>query len=396
MNEISGYVDECFGLVFDAFKKNFTQNKEIGAACTIYVNGKKVVDLWGGYIDSKKKTKWEEDTLVPVFSTTKGITALTIAVAVSRGLFSYDDFIMDIWHDFGKKNKNKITVRQLLAHQAGLCALNRPIDLNTLNNHTLLSQILADQAPEWEPGDYQGYHCWDLGWFQSELIRHSDAKRRSLGIYFNEEIGKKLGIDFFIGLPDNISGQRIAELKSFNKILMPFKMPLRLVFSFFNPKSLTFRTMGNPRFLLDHLSLNRRKYQKVEIGSGNGIGNSRSIARLHSVFSLGGNELNIKREIITQLESPPVPPKKSPKDLVLHTEIPFSLGFMKPNQVIKFGSSKRAYGFWGAGGSCGFADPDVKVGYSYVMNKMGGEMFSDPREENIRSAFYRCLKYNFV
>ncbi|MTI55725.1 MAG: beta-lactamase family protein [Geosporobacter ferrireducens] len=390
-SSIHGYVDEGFEKVRTAFENNFRLNLEYGAACTIYYKGKKVVDLWGGYSDFKARIPWLEDTIVPVFSTTKGISSLAIAHAVSNKYFSYDDKVADVWKAFAQNGKENITIRQLLSHQAGLCALDRMIDEKIIENAEILSDLLAVQKPEWTPGDKQGYHCWNLGWYQSELIRKSDPQKRTLGRYFKQEIADVLGLDFYIGLPDNIDAEKIATLKSFSKALMPIKMPLGLVLSFFNPKSIVSRAMGNPKFLLNHHNLNDRKYQKLEIGSGNGIGNARSIAKLYNEFVTGGKNLNISQSVLQALEEKPVLPRIDTKDLVLHLEIPFSLGFMKPCKALPFGSSSSAYGFWGAGGSCGFADPETEVAYSYVMNKMGGEMFSDPREKSIRDAFYDCI-----
>jgi CubicO group peptidase (beta-lactamase class C family) len=388
---INGYVDKGFEKVKLAFERNFRLKAEHGAACVIYHKGKKVVDLWGGYSDPKKKVPWREDTIVPVFSTTKGISALTIAYAVSNKCFSYDDKVADSWQAFGKNGKKDITIRQLLSHQAGLCAIDKAIDEKTIDNVEEFSDLLAAQKPEWTPGDKQGYHCWNLGWYQSELIRNADPQNRTLGQYFKREIADVLELDFYIGLPEEVGSERIAVLKSFNKALMPFKMPLGLVLSFFNPKSIVSRAMGNPKFLLDHHNLNKRKYQSIEIGSGNGIGNARSIAMLYNEFVTGGKKLNISQCILQALEEKPVLPRINSKDLVLHIEKPFSLGFMKPCKTMPFGSNGRAYGFWGAGGSCGFADPETEVAYSYVMNRMGGEMFSDPREKSIRDAFYNCI-----
>ena len=388
---INGFVEPGFEKVRKTFEDNFKYRNEHGAACAIYCQGKKVVDLWGGFADFQTKSPWLENTMVPVFSTTKGICALTIAYAVSKGFFTYDEKVSEVWDAFKQNGKGDISIKQLMAHQAGLCALDRSIDETVIEDTVQLSDVLASQTPEWIPGEKQGYHCWNLGWYQSELIRNADADQRTIGQFFNQEIADLLDLDFYIGLPDVISSAQIAKIESFNKALMPFKMPLGLVLSFFVPKSLVSRAMGNPKFLLNHHNLNVRKYQSIEIGSGNGIGNARSIARLYNEFVSGGKKLNISKNVLRALEADPILPSKSTKDLVLHTELPFSLGFMKPSKTLPFGINGRAYGCWGAGGSCGFADPEAEVAYSYVMSRMGGEMFGDPREGAIRDAFYQCI-----
>lgn len=391
---IHGSVEPGFEEVRTEFENNFTKRDELGAACTIFYKGKKVVDLWGGYRDEKTLEPWEEDTMVLVFSTTKALSSLAVAVAHSKELIDYDEKVSTYWPEFAQNGKKDITVRQLLAHQAGLCAIDEPITLEIMADLDRLAQILAKQKPAWEPGTKQGYHCWNIGFFQNELIRRIDTKHRSLGNFFQEEIASPLNIDFFIGLPKDIPDSRIAKLKPINKLKVffsPGKMPMKFVLPLMNPRSLSSRSMFNPKFATNHNNFNRRDVQSVEMGSGNGIGTARSIAKTFSDFAIGGEGLKIRKTTIGELERPQKIPKEGPIDIILKQELPFSLGFIKPSKGFAFGSNERAYGGFGAGGSCGFADPEAEVGFSYVMNKMDVYIVNDPREKSLRESFYRCL-----
>lgn len=189
---IHGSVSSGFEEVEIEFRRNFAERDELGAACTIYYKGKKVVDLWGGYRDEATLAPWEEDTLVLVFSTTKGFSALAVAVAHSQGLLDYDEKVATYWPEFAQNGKADITVRQLLEHQAGLCAIDEPLDLAMLANLDVMAAALAKQKPAWEPGTRSGYHAWSLGWYQNELIRRVDPQHRSIGQFFQDEIARPL------------------------------------------------------------------------------------------------------------------------------------------------------------------------------------------------------------
>jgi CubicO group peptidase (beta-lactamase class C family) len=172
---VQGDVDEGYGAVADAFRHNFTDRGEIGAACAFYRDGRKVVDLWGGYRDGIRKLEWQQDTLVTMFSATKGMSSLAIPVAHSRGLLDVDEPVATYWPEFARHGKAAITVRQLLSHQAGLAVLDRPLDLDTVRDFDRLATILAAQTPAWEPGTRHGYHAMTLGFYESELLRRESS-----------------------------------------------------------------------------------------------------------------------------------------------------------------------------------------------------------------------------
>jgi CubicO group peptidase (beta-lactamase class C family) len=394
---IHGSVRPGFEAVETEFRCNFAERGELGAACAIYHRGEKVVDLWGGYRDAKTRAPWEQDTLVSVMSTTKGLAAMAVALAHSRGLLDYDEVVATYWSEFGQNGKEAVTVRQLLAHQAGVCAIDEPIDLKTIADHERLAAILARQKPAWEPGTKQGYHMWNLGWYESELIRRVDPKHRSIGQFFQDEIAVPLDLEFYIGLPAHVPDLRIANWKDadFFRLLANLDK-LKHAQAYLNPfkaDTLTVRTMKNPKVLLSFTNYNERDLRSVEVPSANGIGQVRSMAKAYSVFATGGRGLGLNKETLSALCAPAIPPASgSFYDEVLLTTASYALGFTKPSEENNFGTSDQAFGFGGAGGSLAFADPDTQTGYAYAPNQAGVYPFGDPREKALRDAYYACLE----
>jgi CubicO group peptidase (beta-lactamase class C family) len=226
--EISGFVHPDFEAVGEAFNENFAHRKELGAACCIYYLGEKVVDLWGGVRNKATGEPWEENTMVCVFSTAKGMAGLAMALAHSRGLLDYEERVCTYWPEFAQRGKEKITVRQLLSHQAGLFALDAPVERSVVADLDRLAAILAQQKPAWEPGTRQAYHAQSLGFYEGELLRRVDPRHRSLGQFFQDEIASPLGLDFYIRLPEEIPNSRLATIEKANPALMMFSVPLPL------------------------------------------------------------------------------------------------------------------------------------------------------------------------
>jgi len=181
---IEGHVSAGYETVREAFEQNFSQRYELGGACCVYHRGEKVVDLWGGIRNKSTGEPWQEDTMVLVFSATKGLAAMAMAVAHSRGWLDYEERVSTYWPEFAQNGKKTITVRQLLAHQAGLFALDEPVDKSVVADLDRLAVILARQRPAWEPGTRQAYHAITLGYYESELLRRVDPQYRSLGQFF--------------------------------------------------------------------------------------------------------------------------------------------------------------------------------------------------------------------
>lgn len=391
---IGGGVDEGYGKVADVFRRNMVSGHEVGAAVAVYRDGVKVVDLWGGYRNGITKTPWQEDTLVNMFSTTKGLSALAIAVAAARGLVSYDAKVADYWPEFAQASKGSITVRQLLSHQAGLPAIDTPLTLHDLADEAKLSAALAAQAPAWSPGTRHGYHAVTLGWYESELIRRADPMGRSLGRYFADEVAEPLGLEFYIGLPASVDRDRVAYLHTYPRaeLLRHLNtLPPRFVAALMNPFGLTGRTLANPKGIGNLDAFNREEVRAVEIPAANGIGTARSVAKAYGCVATGGSELGLTADALDALSKPAVPPTKGLRDRVLQVDTTFSLGYLKPFPKLRFGSSDKAFGTPGAGGSFGFADPDTGIGFAYAMNKAGFHLYNDPRELALRQALFHDI-----
>ncbi len=394
---VQGEIAPGFERVREEFERNFAERDELGAACAIYHRGEKVVDLWGGYRDLERRVPWQEDTLVLVYSTTKGLAGMTVAMAHSRGLIDYDEKVATYWPEFAQGGKERITVRQLLSHQAGLSGLDKPLDLKTIADPDALAATIARQEPAWEPGTRHGYHGISLGWYEGELIRRVDPDNRSLGRFFQEEIAQPLGLEFYIGLPSTVPESRVAEIKAFRPVRMLLHlntMPAGMVLALMNPRSLTSRSLNQIKDekVRSPADLNRPDILALEMPALGGVGQVRSIAKAYGEFATGGVELGITEETLDALTRPAAPPSLGIRDMVLHVDTSFSLGFIKPFPDFSFGTSEKAFGTPGFGISFGFADPDAQVGFAYAPNRMGFYNWDDPREKALRDALIRCLR----
>jgi len=390
---VHGDVDEGYGPVADEFRRNFAERGEVGAACTVYKDGRKVVDLWGGYRDGRTRKPWEQDTLVTVFSSTKGVSGLAIAVAHARGLIDYDQPVATYWPEFAANGKEKVTVRQLLSHQAGLAAIDRPLSVTDLADLDIVASALADQKPGWEPGHRHGYHAISLGWYEGELIRRVDPAKRSLGRFFAQEIAAPLGIEFYIGVPDSLDQDRIAYIHGYKPAEMMLHvgaMPWKFVAGFLNPRSITARSFANPKVLSQTGNYNLPEVRRLELPAANGTGTVDAIAAAYGEAATGGQKLGLKQSTLDILMKPATPPSGGLLDVVLRVDSIFSVGYVKPFPSFRFGASGgQAFGTPGAGGSFGFADPETGVGFAYAMNRTGFHLWDDPREFALRDALYQ-------
>jgi CubicO group peptidase (beta-lactamase class C family) len=385
---VRGEVARGYEGVREAFAENFARRRELGAACCAYRRGEKVVDLWGGVRDGETGEPWEADTMVIVYSATKGLAAMTLAIAHSRGWLDYEAPVCRYWPEFAQHGKERITVRQLLAHQAGLHILDEPVTRELVADLDRLAVVLARQAPAWEPGTRQAYHAITLGFYESELLRRIDPWHRSLGRFFHDEIAVPLGLDVYIDLPRAIPNARLATLTRPSKADLLRGFPLRLAIDAFNPGSPITRALRGSELPHDPGTIYTRH---LEVPSGGAVGTARSIAHAYAVFARDGRELRLRRETLELLAAPAIPPARGFYDECMKTDgIEFSLGFMKPTAAMPFGGP-RAFGAPGAGGALGFADPETGVGYAYVTNRMGTHLTGDPRDIALRRALDACL-----
>lgn len=383
---VRGRVEPGFEPVREAFVENFARRGELGAACCAYLRGEKVVDLWGGIRNRATGEPWEEDTMACVFSTTKGLAALALAHAHSRGLLDYDARVAAYWPEFAANGKENIAVRQLLSHQAGLYAFPETADRLVVSDLDRMAEVLARQSPEWAPGTRQAYHAITIGYYEGELLRRVDPRHRSLGRCFREELAAPLGLDFHIGLPEEIPDARLAVLEPANPLRAIFTMPFALFLASLHPRSRIRRALEGSLMILDK---DRVYARGLEVPAGGGIGTARAIARAYGAFATGGRELGLREETLRELMAPPVAPARGFRDAALKVDVRFSLGFAKPSPGDPFGSP-GAFGMPGAGGSFGFADPEAGIGYGYVPNRMGTHLV-DPRDVALRAALRRSL-----
>ena len=382
---IQGSVSPGFEAVREAFAENFTRRGELGGAVSIYQDGEKVVDLWGGVRDRVSGDPWREDTMTLVHSTTKGMAAMVMALAHSRRWLDYDERVATYWPEFAQNGKERITLRQLLAHQAGLFAFDEPVDREVIADLDRLAAVMARQRPAWEPGERQAYHAISLGFYESEIIRRVDPAHRTLGQVFDEEIAKPLGIDFYIRVPESMPDERLAPLEppSLWKRLTGFGLPV--MWEAVRRSSVLHRSLiANPgtSFYVDP---KRVVVRNLEAPSGGGVGNARALAKAYGVFATGGRELGLRRETLEALKAPATPARQGFYDACFRGPVHFSLGFMKPCDAIRFGHP-GAFGAPGAGGSMGYADPELRLGYGYVTNRMGVRLEGDPRDLALRAA----------
>jgi CubicO group peptidase (beta-lactamase class C family) len=384
---VHGSVARGFEEVRAELARNLAERGEIGAAVAVYWRGEKVVDLWGGRRTPDGAAPWREDTLVVLNSTTKGLSAMTLALANARGWLGYEAPVARYWPEFAQHGKGDITVRQLLGHEAGLVLLDEPLTVERLRDLDDVARLLARQRPAWPPGTRHGYHSLTIGLYMQELIRHVDPGRRTLGRFFHDEIAAPLGIELYIGLPRDVPDERLAKLKTLSRLRALLALPRTppvLIKKILQPRSLLRRSM-----LFDP-DPNDRRYLEIEMPAGNGVGTARAIARAYSAFAEGGGELGLTPETFARIVAPP--DDAHPIDEVIGLPSTFALGFMRPGPEVSFGSSRRAFGAPGAGGSFAFADPDARLGYAYVMNKLDFYLFDDPREKALRAAVYRAVR----
>jgi CubicO group peptidase (beta-lactamase class C family) len=389
---VEGVVAPGFEPVEAVFRENFTERGELGASCAVRHRGETVVDLWGGYRDRDRTEPWTEDTLVLVFSTTKGVAAAAMAHARSNGLFASDDRVADHWPSFGQAGKADITVRELLGHQAGVAAVDGTLTPADVADRESLVDRLAAKHPDWEPGARHGYHAWSLGWYESELLRRTDPEGRTLGAYVAEELFEPLDAEFHVGLPSSVDADRVAEIEPFGPLDLLRSLgsfPLGLLVALANPRSTTSRAM-NPFDVSTPAELNEPEWRALEIPAGNGVGTARALARLYGDLATGGARLGVDVDVLDELAAPGVPPRDGTRDVVLKTDTSFSLGYWKPFDGFAFGSPE-AFGAPGAGGSFAFADPRRDLGFAYAPNRMGTHVWDDPRETALRDVVLDCV-----
>ena len=381
--DVQGDVASGFEGVREAFERNFAEHGEVGASLAVFVDGQPVVDLWGGRMHPDRDDPWERDTIVNCWSMTKGMTATCAHVLADRGLLDYDAPVAQYWPEFGKLGKEAIPVRWLLSHQAGLVAVDPPLEPRAHEDWDTMIHALEETRPQWEPGTKNGYHMVTFGWLVGEVIRRITGQ--SVGGFFREEVAGPLGADFLIGTPASEDG-RIATIiqPAPNEIFVRNPAPDAPV------NELMERSLMHDSQLV--AAPNSRGWRGAEIPGGNGHGNARGVATVYSALATGGasgdvrlmspERVDIAREV--QVTSP---------DEVLTIETRRSLGYMHPVPGTGDRRGPQSFGHGGAGGSNGWADPEHRIGFGYAMNQMWAGEFGtiDPRSQLLAGAVYEAI-----
>lgn len=391
--EIGGRVAPGFEPVHEAFVENFLERGELGGAACVVLDGEVVVDLWGGVRDMATGSIWGAETMTLVHSTTKGLAALVLALLHSRQLLDYDERVATYWPEFAQAGKEDITIRQLLAHQAGLFAFDEHVDVEVVADLDRLAGVMERQRPIWPPGERQAYHAITLGFYENELVRRIDPAHRTIGQLLQEDIATPLDIagEVYIGTPSSVPDERLAALVAPGLWARLTSMPPRFMIDAFWPRSVLHRSLvANPGtgFYVDpeHVIV-----RELEVPSGGAVTTARALATAYGAFAAPGGPLALRPETLDALAAPAVPARQGFYDACFRAPAKFSLGFMKPNETISFGSDS-AFGAPGTGGSLGFADPTLRLGYGYVTDKMGMELQGDRRDLALRHALNTVLQ----
>ncbi|SOE78008.1 CubicO group peptidase, beta-lactamase class C family [Streptomyces sp. OV198] len=381
---VDGHCDARFAAVRTAFEENFRDRDELGAAVTVTLDGETVVDLWGGWADAARTRPWERETLVNVWSTSKGPTSLCAHILADRGLLDFDAPVAAYWPEFAAAGKESVLVRHLLSHRAGLAGLREPHDLAQLCDWELTVERLAAQESWWEPGTRSGYHALTFGHLVGEVVRRVSGLRP--GAFLEREVTGPLGIDFTIGLPEK-EAERAAELVHPR---VASSSEQAAIFAQLAPAAVA--ALANP--LVGATEANTAQWRAAEIPAANGHGTARAVAALYGIFA--GRGAYGSRQVLSPEAAERVREGQgSCRDLVLgagfehETETGLGLWLSGPNG--SYGPNPRAFGHDGFGGSCGLADPESGLSLGYVMNRMGPHIADDPRKMALVDALYSAL-----
>ena len=362
-----------------AFLEGFEKNEEHGAGVAVYHRGQCVVDLMGGWRDKDHTVPYGTDALQVVFSTTKGITSIAVAICVERGLLDYNEKVANYWPEFADKGKGDITVAQLLSHRAGLYTVDGDITLEEALDWDTVTTRLAATAPRFPVDSTHGYHAITFGWLAGELVRRVSGK--SIGQFVRDEIASPLNAEFHIGLPEDLE-PRVARLMAHP---IPKFTPevAKLMMERSAPGTKGAEALGlNGAF--GNGVFNKPEVHRAMIPGANGIGNARSLARIYAATVGEVDGVRILGEETRSRATVSNTPKGE-MDQVLISETDFAMGFMVHCPRTPF-SGPTSFGHDGAGGSSSFADPSREMGFSYVMNTMMTVADSDPRRERLIAA----------
>ena len=384
-----GYCHEDFLEIERIFNDNFNKYQEIGSSLCVIVDGEIVVDIWAGHKNKDKTEEWSEDTLSIAFSSTKAALALCVHILIERGELDLKEKITKYWPEYGKNGKEETTIEMILNHSAGLPALRTKVKEGGFLDWDYMVNLIENEKPFWEPGKETGYHMMTTGWLIGEIIRRVNGK--SLGEFFNSELGEPYGLNYWIGLPE-AEDKRVAEIIPF--VPSPDDKPSGFASAFRNNRNsmqrLSLTNTGGYDF-------NAQETYRAELGAIGGITDARSLAKLLTPLAKNNEEL-LSRDTVKKLSESNI---KTSIDNMLLFPTNFSNGFMLnmdnrdtfEGEGGSFIIGPNAFGHVGYGGSSAtFVDPDSKISFGYLTNKLGGEYLINNRAQSLIDATYKNLK----
>ncbi len=375
---IHGFCDPRFEAVRDALARNFREYGELGAAVALTVDGRVVVDIWGGFVDEARTRAWVADTVVNVFSVGKAFATAALLVLVERGQVDLDAPVARYWSEFAQADKGAIRVRTLLAHRAGLPAIRRLLPDDAIYDWNRMTTELAAETVFWEPDRTHGYHVNTFGFLVGEIVRR--VRGESIGAFVRREIAGPLGSDFGFGLRPEHAG-RVADYVA-GELYSSGAREEKTV----DPERLTLlhRVYANPAGLSGMGTVNTARWRASEMPSTNGHASARGVSRIYTALACGGIADGVRvlqRETIDEA----IRVTSSGEDFVLRRPTRFGLGFQLSQPERPFGVGPRSFGHFGAGGSLGFADPEARLALGYTMNR-AGPRWQNPRVRGLLDA----------
>jgi len=380
--QIQGYFDLKFEAVKDAFAALFDDPQERGAALCVQVGGETVVDIWAGVADKDGQQAWHSDTILNLFSCTKPFTAVAALQLVGEGKLELDAPIARYWPEFAAAGKERITLRHLLSHQAGLPAIRQNLPAEALYDWQTMTAALAAEAPWWALGEGHGYAPITFGWLVGELLRRVEG--RGPGESIVARTAKPLGLDFHVGLADE-EFHRVATISRGKGNLGDAAAQRMLKTMMTDAQAMTTRAFTNPPSIMT--STNKPEWRRMQQPAANGHGNARSLAGFYSGL-LDGSLLD------SQLLAELTREHSVGEDKTLLTPTRFGLGCMLDQSTVSnatYGMGPRAFGHPGAGGTTGFADPERDVAVGFVTNNLGPFVLMDPRAQKLAVILCECF-----
>jgi len=380
--QIQGYFDLKFEALRDAFAALFDEPQERGMALCVQVGGETVVDLWAGVADKEGQQAWHSDTILNLFSCTKTFTAVTALQLVGEGKLELDAPVARYWPEFAAAGKDKITLRHLLSHQAGLPALRQMLPAEALYDWQAMTTALAAEQPWWALGDGHGYAPITYGWLVGEVLRRVEGCGPGESIV--ARTAKPLGLDFHVGLADE-EFDRVAIISRGKGNFGDAAAQRLLKTMMSEPAAMSTRAFTNPPSIMT--STNKPEWRRMQQPAANGHGNARSLAGFYSGL-LDGQLL--ESELLAELTRE----HAVGEDKTLLTRTRFGLGCMLDQPEVAnatYGMGPRAFGHPGAGGSIGFADPERDVAFGFVTNNLGPFVLMDPRAQKLARLLADCL-----